>query len=90
MSAFSRRSGKLLWTTKLPKDSYATGPVATEGLVLVSEDHGALMALEATTGRPRSAMSPGAMGFSMPVVALPGVAYIVSNDGVLYSLGLLP
>lgn len=90
VAAFSRRSGKLLWTTKLPKDAYATEPVATEGLVLVSEDHGALIALSALTGRPRSSVSPGVMGFSMPVVTLPGLAYIVSNDGVLFSLGLLP
>lgn len=90
VSAFLRRTGKLLWTARLPKDAYATEPVATEGLLLVSEDRGALLALEATTGRARSVMSPGAMGFSMPVVTLPGVAYVVSNDGVLYSLGLLP
>ena len=32
---------------------------------------------------------PGS-GFSQPVLALPGVAYILSNGGALFSLGLLP
>lgn len=85
----ARRSGALLWTAKLARERYATEPVAIGGLVLVSEERGALLALEAASGRARSAYHPGS-GFSMPAVAMRGAAFLVSNEGVLVSFGLLP
>ena len=58
-------------------------------LVLVARDRGPLLGIDAQTGEPRGEFDPGS-GFSQPVLALPGVAYIVSNGGALFSLGLLP
>ena len=87
--ALDRAHGKLLWTDNLPKDTFAGQPVAMGGLLLVNQDHGALMALDAATGRARGTFDPGS-GFSQPVFAVPGAAFILSNDGTLFSLGLLP
>ncbi|HUJ27227.1 MAG TPA: PQQ-binding-like beta-propeller repeat protein [Myxococcales bacterium] len=87
--ALDRGSGKLLWTLKLPKDHYPTQPVVVNGIVLVADDRGPLMGVDAQTGEARGGFDPGS-GFSQPVLALPGVAYVISNGGALYALGLLP
>jgi outer membrane protein assembly factor BamB len=87
--ALDRMAGAQLWRVVLKKERYSTQPVTMNGLVLVAEDRGALLGLDAQTGEPRGSFDPGS-GFSQPVLALPGVAYIISNGGALYSLGLLP
>jgi outer membrane protein assembly factor BamB len=87
--AIDRVSGKRLWSLQLSRDRYPTQPVAMRGLLLVAQDRGALMGIDARSGHPRGAFDPGS-GFSQSAFALPGIAYIVSNGGTLYSLGLLP
>jgi outer membrane protein assembly factor BamB len=87
--ALDRANGAKLWSLQLKGDRYPTQPVAVHGLVLVAQDRGPLMGVDLQTGEARGAFDPGS-GFSQPVFALPGVAYIVSNGGALYSLGLLP
>ena len=87
--ALDRAAGKVIWTLKLPKDHYPTQPVVAGGVVLVADDRGPLMGVDAQTGEARGGFNPGS-GFSQPVLALPGVAYVISNGGALYSLGLLP
>jgi len=87
--AIDRGNGGKLWTLPLGKDRYPTQPVAMHGLILVAEDRGALMGVDLQTGEARGAFDPGT-GFSQPVFALPGVAYVLSNGGTLFSLGLLP
>jgi hypothetical protein len=47
------------------------------------------VAVDAVTGRTRGSFNPGS-GFSGGPLAIPGAAFIVSNAGVLFSLGLLP
>jgi len=87
--ALDRATGKELWKLELPKGRYPTQPVAMNGIVLVAEDRGPLMGVDLETGEARGAFDPGS-GFSQPVFALPGVAYVISNGGSLFSLGLLP
>ena len=87
--ALDRMSGKQLWKMELRKENYPTQPVAMNGLVLVAQDRGALLGIDAQTGEARGAFDPGS-GFSQPALVLPGVAFIISNGGALYSLGLLP
>ncbi len=87
--ALDRQSGAELWRLKLSGDHYTTQPVAMNGLVLLAEDRGPLLALDAQSGSPRGAFDPGS-GFSMAPLAIPGVVYIISNSGSLFSLGLLP
>lgn len=85
----ARSDGKVLWKLALGNDRYATPPALSGGLILVSIDRGPLMAVDAVTGRTRGAFDPGS-GFSSGALAIPGAAFIVSNGGSLFSLGLLP
>ncbi len=87
--ALDRQTGAELWRLKLTSDRYPTQPVAMNGMVLLAEERGPLLALDAQTGAPRGAFDPGS-GFSMAPLAIPGVVYIISNSGSLFSLGLLP
>jgi outer membrane protein assembly factor BamB len=87
--ALDRSRGTVLWRLELPKGRYPTQPVAMSGIVLVAQDRGPLMGVDLQTGVARGAFDPGS-GFSQPVFALPGVAYVISNGGSLFSLGLLP
>jgi outer membrane protein assembly factor BamB len=87
--ALDRATGKKLWTLQLGKDRYPTQPVAMSGLVIVAQDRGPLLGVDLETGEARGAFDPGT-GFSQAVYALPGVAYVLSNGGTLFSLGLLP
>jgi outer membrane protein assembly factor BamB len=87
--ALDRLSGTLIWKLDLGKDRYPTQPVSVSGLVLVAHDRGALLGVDVQTGEARGAFDPGS-GFSQPVLAVPGVAYVLSNSGSLFSLGLLP
>jgi outer membrane protein assembly factor BamB len=86
--AIDRRSGKVLWKFGLGNDAYATAAGASLGLVLMARDRGPLIALDAATGRSRGSFDPGS-GFSGAPLVLPGGAFIVSNAGVLFGLGLL-
>src|SRR5207302_58262 len=87
--ALDRSTGVKLWTLQLGKDRYPTQPVAVGGLIIVAQDRGALMGVDLQTGATRGAFDPGS-GFSQPVYALPGIAFVLSNGGTLFSLGLLP
>jgi outer membrane protein assembly factor BamB len=87
--ALERSKGSELWRLKLSHDRYPAQPVSMNGLVLVAEDRGPLLALDAQSGEARGAFDPGS-GFSQAPLAIPGAAYIISNAGALFSLGLLP
>jgi outer membrane protein assembly factor BamB len=87
--ALARSDGKVLWKLSLGSDRYATPASVSGGLVLVAVDRGPLLAVDAVTGRTRGGFDPGS-GFSGGALAIPGAAFIVSNAGVLFSLGLLP
>ena len=84
-----RRSGAQIWKLDLGKDRYSTQPVIANGLVLVAQDRGPLLGIDVQTGEARGSFDPGS-GFSQPVLALQGIAFIISNGGALFSLGLLP
>ena len=88
MLALDRQTGGVLWKFDLGNDRYGTGAGAALGLVIVARDRGPLIAIDALTGRSRGAFDPGS-GFSGGPLVLPGGAFIVSNAGVLFGLGLL-
>src|SRR5205823_6373040 len=50
ITALDRMRGTALWQMKLPAEKFATQPVAIEGVVLVAEDRGKLLALVEETG----------------------------------------
>src|SRR5438067_398611 len=88
-SIATRRTGAVTWRVSLGNDRYATAAGATGGLLLVGIEQGPLLAVDATTGRARGAFDPGS-GFSGGPLVVSGGAFIVSNAGVLFGLGLLP
>jgi outer membrane protein assembly factor BamB len=87
--ALDRTAGTKLWTLQMGRDRYPTQPVAIQGLILVAQDRGPLMGVDLQSGHPRGGFDPGS-GFSQPVFAVPGAAYVMSNGGSLFALGLLP
>ena len=87
--AVDRGKGTKLWSLSLGRDRHPTQPVAMRGVLLVAKDRGALFGVDLDTGHARGAFDPGS-GFSQPAYVVPGAAYIVSNGGALFSLGLLP
>jgi outer membrane protein assembly factor BamB len=87
--ALDRFTGKQHWKVDLGRERFPTQPVAMNGLLLVARDHGPLLGVDVQTGQTRGAFDPGS-GFSQAVLALPGVAYVLSNGGALFLLGLLP
>jgi outer membrane protein assembly factor BamB len=89
LAGLDRATGMKLWTLQLGKDRYPTQPVAVGGMIIVALDRGPLFGVDLETGEARGAFDPGS-GFSQPVYALPGIAYVLSNAGTLFSLGLLP
>ena len=89
LTALTRSKGIVTWKLSLGNDKYATPAGAADGLLLVGIEQGPLLAVEATTGRARGAFDPGS-GFSGGPLVIPGGAFIVSNAGVLFGLGLLP
>lgn len=87
--ALDRQSGRQGWSFDLGGERFATEAAVSEGVLLLAEERGPLLALEAATGRPRAVLDPGS-SFSEGPLVVPGAAYIVSNTGALFSLGLLP
>jgi outer membrane protein assembly factor BamB len=87
--ALSRADGKVLWKKSLGNARYGTRAARSGGLVLLALDRGPLVVVDAMTGRSRGSFDPGS-GFSAGPLAIPGAAFIVSNAGVLFLLGLLP
>ena len=89
VTAADRGTGKVVWKVELGKDRYATQPVSFEGLLLLARDRGPLLGVDAQTGEARGAFDPGS-GFSQSPLLVSGGAFIISNGGALFSLGLLP
>jgi len=87
--ALVRTGGSVLWKNGLGNDRYGTAAAASGGLLLLALERGPLIAVDAITGRTRGSFDPGS-GFSGGPTAIPGAAFVVSNGGVLFSLGLLP
>ncbi|HXN82500.1 MAG TPA: PQQ-binding-like beta-propeller repeat protein [Myxococcales bacterium] len=84
-----RQTGKMEWSFDLGGEHYATEAGAGDGVLLLAEDRGPLLALDTATGRARTVLDPGS-NFSAGPLVVPGAAFIVSNTGALFSLGLLP
>ena len=89
--AFARRNGRLEWTFKTGgHPAPALGPPAGSGDdVVVPIEGGALLFLDAATGRLRAAFDPGT-GFAGRATVVGNALFAISNGGELYGLGLLP
>lgn len=79
--------GAPIWRVKLGHEATASGPRATQKLVLVSTTRG-LLVLDEESGEPLRRFDPGA-GFGAPPALDRGRAWLVSDRGTLYRLRLV-
>jgi outer membrane protein assembly factor BamB len=83
--AISRRDGKVQWTMKLPGTSAWSGPTLAGNMLWLVSAKGALVGVEASTGRVVSQKELGSPVYVPPVVAQ-GRMYILTDDAKLIAL----
>jgi outer membrane protein assembly factor BamB len=67
--AITRRDGKILWTAKLPGDGAWSGPVLAGNKLWLASSKGALVGVEAATGKVVSTQDLGSPVYIAPIVA---------------------
>ena len=77
-----RRDGQTMWTIKLPDSPIWSGPVIAGGQLWLASSKGALVGVEATTGRVISKASIGAPAFIAPIAA-GGQLYVLTDTARL-------
>jgi outer membrane protein assembly factor BamB len=83
--AISRRDGKVQWTIKLPGTSAWSGPTLAGNMLWLVSAKGALVGVEASTGRVVSQKELGSPVYVPPVVAQ-GRMYILTDNAKLIAL----
>lgn len=78
----SRRDGQTLWTMKLPGSNIWSGPILAGGQLWLVSSKGALVGVDAATGRVASQASVGAATFVAPVTA-GGRLYVLTDNARL-------
>jgi outer membrane protein assembly factor BamB len=82
LMAINRRDGKVQWSTKLPDSNVWSGPLMANGMLWLASKDGALVGVDAATGRVSGQMSVGGAVFVPPVVAQ-GRMYVLTDDARL-------
>ena len=82
LHALGRRDGQTLWTVKLPDSNLWSGPTLAGGQLWLVSSRGALIGVEATTGKIASQHNVGAAAFVAPVVA-GGRLYVLTDNARL-------
>jgi outer membrane protein assembly factor BamB len=85
LMAINRRDGKVLWSTKLPGSSTWSGPTLAGGLLWLVSNQGALVGVDAATGRVANQQSLGSPVYIAPVVAQ-GRMFVLTDSARLISL----
>jgi outer membrane protein assembly factor BamB len=80
--ALNRRDGKTLWTAKLPNSNTWSGPTLAGGQLWLVSAKGALVGVDAATGRVASQASLGNASFIAPVAA-GGRLYVLTDNARL-------
>lgn len=85
--------GKELWKAEVPKDTFASPPLAADGLVVAGTTNGAIVALDQATGREKwTHKIEGTVQGSPNRVALPGgrkgVIAVSQADGTIHAVDL--
>lgn len=83
--AISRRDGKVQWTIKLPGNSAWSGPTLAGGNLWLASAKGALVGVEAATGRVTVQKELGNPVYVPPIVAQ-GRMYILTDNAKLLAL----
>jgi outer membrane protein assembly factor BamB len=82
LMAVNRRDGRTVWTMKLPGSNVWSGPTLAGGQLWLVSAKGALVGVDAATGRVTSQQGLGNPGFIAPVVA-GGRMYILTDNARL-------
>lgn len=82
LMALTRKDGRALWTTRLPGATIWSGPVLAGGRLWVASDKGAIVGVDAATGRVDQQLSAGAPVYIAPIVA-GGRMYVLTDRGRL-------
>ncbi len=77
-----RRDGQTLWTTKLPDSNLWSGPTLAGGQLWLVSAKGALVGVDAATGRLASRASVGGASF-IPPIAAGGRLYVLTDNARL-------
>jgi outer membrane protein assembly factor BamB len=83
--AITRKDGKILWTTKLPESAAWCGPTLAGGTLWVASAKGALVGVDAATGRITTQKDLGSPVYIAPIVAQ-GRMYILTDNAKLIAL----
>jgi len=83
--AVNRRDGKVLWSAKLQGSNTWSGPTLAGGLLWLVSNQGALVGVDATTGRVASQQNLGTPAYIAPVVAQ-GRMYVLADNARLFAL----
>lgn len=82
LMALTRRDGRALWTVRLPGSTSWSGPVLAGGRLWVASDKGAVVGVDAATGRVDQQLNAGAPVYIAPIVA-GGRMYVLTDRGRL-------
>jgi len=85
LMAITRRDGKIQWTVKLPGSNTWSGPVLAGNRLWLTSSKGALVGVDAATGRVESTQDLGQPIFIAPVVA-GGRMYVLTDKAKLLAL----
>lgn len=85
LMALSRQDGKTQWTTKLPGNAAWAGPTLAGDHLWLTSTSGALVSVEATTGRIAAQKELGSAIYIAPVVAQ-GRMYVLTDSAKLIAL----
>ena len=84
-AALSRNDGKTQWTVKLPGNGAWAGPTLAGGNLWLTSTGGALVGVDAATGRVVSQKDLGGAFYIAPVVAQ-GRMYVLSDAAKLMAI----
>lgn len=82
LSAFTRQNGHLVWTVNLPSARAWSGPALAGGRLWLTSENGALISVEAETGRVSQKLSVGDPVFIAPVIAN-NMLFVLTDDARL-------
>jgi outer membrane protein assembly factor BamB len=85
LMAISRRDGKMQWTAKLPGANTWSGPTLAGGALWLTSSKGALLAVDAATGRVGTPLDLGSAVYIAPVVAQ-GKMFVLTDNAKLIAL----
>jgi outer membrane protein assembly factor BamB len=85
LMAITRRDGKIQWTAKLPGGTTWSGPTLAGGLLWLAANTGALVGVDAATGRVAAQQDLGNPVYIAPIVAQ-GKMFVLTDNAKLIAL----